>query len=411
VSRSPLSARAFFRDPLRYVGARLDGFDTLRLEAGRRQFLVARDPEAVWRVLVTDADAFRPGKWKRRARRFLGDTLNTLDGEEHRRRRLVLQPVLDRRRIAGFAPAIAARVEAAQSSWEDGATIVLRDELDPLALTIAGDVLLSTDLAPTAAEFADALAVVMAAVPRLTPPIRGTQAARALTRVERAVNDILAEHGSRPAESDLVGALREAGVPERTVRGEAIAFLLASVDEPPSALEAACFLLGRNAAGETRLHAELDAVRTDGPSPFDDKSAPPYLAAVVRETLRLFPPARHIDRCPVREVAVAGVRAPRGSNVIVSPLVMHHAPRLFSRSAEFAPERWLEGEGPGRNGSRGAYVPFGAGAHTCIGEPLAWAIMTACLATIGRRWRLCVDADAPPPGPRSSRLVVTLEAR
>ena len=126
--------------------------------------MVVRDPQAIWRVLVTDAESFRPGKWKRRARRFLGDTLNTLNGEEHRQRRLLLQPSLDRRRIARFEPSIAARVERAQATWTDGARISLRDELDRLSLGAAGEVLLSTELEP---DLAGALGRVMSSVPRL----------------------------------------------------------------------------------------------------------------------------------------------------------------------------------------------------------------------------------------------------
>jgi cytochrome P450 len=410
LSPSPLSARAFFRDPVGYVRTHGEAMEALRFAAGRRGFVLARDPETVWRVLVTDADSFRPGKWKRRARRFLGDTLNTLEGAEHRRRRLLVQPVLDRRRIAGFAPAIAARVERSQARWEHGARIGLRDTLDPLALTVAGDVLLSTDLGPRAPELADALAAVMTAVPRLTPPVRGTAGARALARLDGAVGEAIAEHRrSRDAQDDLVGALLAAGLPERTVRGEVVAFLLAAVDEPPSALEAVWYLLGRNPAAEARFHDELDALTAGRPA-LDDEDSPRYLRAVILETLRLFPPARHIDRCPLHDVRVGGVRAAAGSNVLVSPLVTHREPQLYPRSAEFAPERWLE-RPVARNGSRGAYVPFGAGAHTCIGEPLAWAIMASTLATIGRRRRVGVHQQAPAPGPRSPRLVVRLERR
>ena len=119
---------------------------------------------------------------------------------------------------------------------------------------------------------------------------------------------------------------------------------------------------------------------------------------MLRETLRLFPPARHIDRCPVGNGRL---------NVLVSPLVTHHEPGLYESPSEFVPERWLrQDERP-----RGAYFPFGAGAHACIGEPLARAIMTQALAGIVPRWRLRPEPDAPPPGPRAPRLVVTLERR
>jgi cyclooctat-9-en-7-ol 5-monooxygenase len=377
VVRSLFSARSFFRDPVGYVDAHGEDGAALRLAAPTGRFVLVRDPQAVWRVLVTDADSFEPGKWKRRARRFVGDTLNTLDGDEHRRRRLLLQPSLDRRRIARFTPSIAARVEEAQRGWQDGARLRLRDELDRLALTVAGEVLLSAELDP---ELATSLSVVMAQVPRFTPPLHGTRAARALARVENAVD------GLAGSDDDLLSALRDGGLPERTVRGEVIAFLLAAVDEPPSALEAAWYLLGRNPRALERLEAELD----DG--------SRNYLDAVLRETLRLFPPARHIDRCPV-----GNGRA----NVVVSPLVTHRDPRLYEQAGEFVPERWLRPE----ERPRGAYFPFGAGAHACIGEPLARAIMTETLAGIARRWRLHVDQRAPAPGPRAPRLEVTLERR
>jgi cytochrome P450 len=377
VARSLFSARSFFRDPVGYVDAHGENGAPLRLAAVTGRFVLVRDPQEVWRILVTDADAFRPGKWKRRARRFVGDTLNTLDGEDHRRRRLLLQPSLDRRRIARFTPSIAARVVAAHRGWRDGARLRLRDELDRLSLGVAGKVLLSTELDP---GLASSLVDVMAGVPRFTPPVRGTRAARARARVERAVEALAGSEG------DLLTALRGSGLPERTVRGEVIAFLLAAVDEPPSALEAAWYLLGRDPAARERLEAELDDGGRD------------YLDAVLRETLRLFPPARHIDRCPVGNGR---------TNFVVSPLVTHRDPRLYERAGEFVPERWLRRE----ERPRGAYLPFGAGAHACIGEPLARAIMTETLAGIARYWRLHVDPDAPPPGPRAPRLEVTLERR
>jgi cytochrome P450 len=387
------SARSFFRDPVKYVAAHGGGQATIPLRAGPTRFLLVRDPELVWRVLVTDSDSFAPGKWKRRARRFVGATLNTLNGDEHRRRRLLLQPALDRRRIASFAPSIAARVERAQAGWEDGARIVLRDTLDPLSLLVAGEVLLSTELDPGLAR---ELRRVMAAVPRFTPPLPVTPGGRALARIEAAVQALIDARRQAPEQDDLLGAMLVSGLPERTARGEVIALLQATVDEPPSTLEAVWYLLGRHPQVERRLQDELDA-----------GGASPYLDAVLLETLRLFPPARHIDRCPVQDVRIGDVQIRQGANVLISPLVTQRDPRLYERPSDFVPERWLGG----RVAERGAFVPFGAGAHTCIGEPLARAIVTTTVATVARRWRLRIDPDAPPPVPRSPQLVVTLQRR
>jgi cytochrome P450 len=410
MSRSPLAGRSFFRDPVRYLRAETAHEPTIKVGAAPRPFVLVRDPELIWRVLVTDGALFRQGKWKRRARRFVGDTLNTLEGDAHRRRRRMLQPSLARSRIAAFSPSIIARAEGLQAGWEDGARLRIRDAIDPLSLAVAGEVLLSTELAPVAAELTRELSTVMSTVPRLTPPLVGTRQGRALARVERAVGAIVSERlsaGGGP-DDDLLAALLASGLPEETVRGELIAFLLAAVDEPPSALEAAWYLLGRNAGAEERFHAELDEVLGEASPSAVNEASLPYLDAVVRETLRLFPPARHIDRCPVADVRIGDSSFSRAHNVILSPLVTHRDPELYKHPSAFAPERWLA---PDRRPPQGAYLPFGAGAHACIGQPLARAIVILVLATIGRGWRMRVDADAPSPTPRGKRLEVRLERR
>ena len=192
------------------------------------------------------------------------------------------------------------------------------------------------------------------------------------------------------------------------MRGELIAFLLAAVDEPPSALEAAFYLLASHPDAEARLHAELDSVLGGRPPALADRPRLPWLDAVLREALRLFPPARHIDRCPVHDVQVGGERIAAGANLVVSPLVTHGEEKLHERPREFDPERWT---GATRGGRRGTYLPFGAGVHTCVGEPLARAVMTLVLAAIAQRHRLEVDPGAPEPSPRGPDLEVTVAPR
>ena len=405
-----MAARRFFRDPVTYVRAHGRGLDGLPLRGPYGRFLVVRDPDAIWGVLVSDAASFGPGKWKRRAARFLGATLNTLEGPDHRERRLLLQPVLDPRRVATFAPAVEVRARQAQATWAEGDRIRLRDHIDRFSLGVAGDVLLSTDLEPWVEDLAGALDHVMRAVPGITPPMRATPGGRALRSADRMIGEILAQRRrDGGADDDLVGALSSGALPQRTIRGEILAFLLAAVDEPPSALEAAWYLLANDSRAEAKLHQELDAVSGTEPLSGDAVRSLVYQDAVLSETLRLCPPARHIDRCPVGKVPVGTSVTPAGSNVVVSPLVAHHEPRFYERADEFVPERWLA-PGP-RKHPRGAYIPFGAGAHACIGQPLARSIMTFGMASIGSRWRLRIDPGAPAPSPRSSRLEVTLERR
>jgi cytochrome P450 len=406
---NPLVARRFFRDPVGYVARHGGGAAVMPLPALPGRFLLVRDPAEIWNVLVGDADSFRPGKWKRRTRRYLGDALNTLDGDEHRRRRQLIQATFPARRMATFSSSIVGRVERMQADWRHGARIRVRDAIDPLAIAAAGEALFSTDLDPRGPRLAGDLATVMKAMPGAIPPLRGTARARALRRVDDAVSAIVAQRARSEGPDDLVGGLCASGLSQRTVRGELAFLLLASVEEPPSTLEAAWYLLACHPAAEERLHAEIDGVLGDRAPTGDDSGRLPYLDAVVRETLRLLPPARHIDRCPIADVTIAGARVRAGSNLLVSPLVTHRDPALYDRPSAFVPERWL---GPGgAELPRGSYLPFGAGPHACLGRPLALSIVGLTLATIGRRWRLRVDPDAPLPSALAGRLTVTLQRR
>ena len=205
------------------------------------------------------------------------------------------------------------RVETAQAEWSDGARIHAFREMAGLSLLVAGDVLLSTDLERDASELVDSPTAIMAAIPGRNPPAPGTREARALTTFNRVISGVLTDRrGSQREEDDLLGALVRSDLPDETVRGEVLAFLLAATDEPPSALEAAwCLLAGRPEA-EERLVAELDAELAERLPTLADRARLPYLDAVIRETLRLTPryaSSTH-PRCRTRgSTAPACVRA------------------------------------------------------------------------------------------------------
>ena len=125
------------------------------------------------------------------------------------------------------------------------------------------------------------------------------------------------------------------------------------------------------------------------------------------EAIRLFPPARHVDRCPRAATVVDGVSVRAGTNVLVSPVVTHHDPALWPEPEAFRPERWLGEAAP----ARGAYIPFGAGPHTCIGEPLARLIVKQVLRAVLPRWRVRVLPGSGAPVPGAAPMRVRLEER
>src|SRR5205807_8903388 len=106
---------------------------------------------------------------------------------------------------------------------------------------------------------------------------------------------------------------------------------------------------------------------------------------VLTETLRLHGLWMVMRRALV-PVRLGGVTIPAGAEVLYSLYAQHRDPSLFPDPERFDPDRWL----PERSRDRPAhpFVPFGAGAHRCIGEHFALAEATIAVAVIARRWRL-----------------------
>ena len=99
-------------------------------------------------------------------------------------------------------------------------------------------------------------------------------------------------------------------------------------------------------------------------------------ARISRETLRRFPVAPDVPRCPLRDVEVAGHAIPAGAMVLVLTAPLQLDPAVWTEPRAFDPDRFAPGRAEDRR-RRGASLPFGAGAHACIGAQLASLEATA----------------------------------
>jgi cytochrome P450 len=134
------------------------------------------------------------------------------------------------------------------------------------------------------------------------------------------------------------------------------------------------------------MHAEIDTVLGGKAATIAHLARLPYTRAVLAESLRLTPPAWVIARKALEHHWFGGVCVPAGSLVVMSPYVIHRNPHYFPDPLAYDPSRWLA---PAASRPRLAYLPFGAGKRSCIGESFAWLEGVLALATIGQRWRLC----------------------
>lgn len=131
----------------------------------------------------------------------------------------------------------------------------------------------------------------------------------------------------------------------------------------------------------------------------------PYLRCVIKETLRLYPPAPLLlPHFSSGACTVGGFDIPQGTTLMVNAWAMHRDPKLWEDSNEFKPERFEAGLGE-EEGFK--YIPFGTGRRVCPGATMGLQIVSFALGALVQ----CFEWDKVGPAPEDmshSRSGITL---
>jgi cytochrome P450 len=149
-------------------------------------------------------------------------------------------------------------------------------------------------------------------------------------------------------------------------------------------MSATWYALASNPAVARRLHDELDAVLGDRYPTLEDLHNLPYTLQVVKEVLRLYPPAPFYVRDAVNADTLDGYAIPAGSAVMMSPYYTHRHPDFWENPLEFEPDRWTP-ECEARRHPY-AYHPFAAGQRVCIGNNFSLLESHILLAMLAKRF-------------------------
>jgi cytochrome P450 len=243
-----------------------------------------------------------------------------------------------------------------------------------------------------------------ASPPRSWPTPANRRAARTRAAVYGVCDELIAaRRAAGNGGHDLIGLLvcaRDDGeaLGDEEIRDQALVFLLAGHDTTSIALTFALHLLGRHPAARARLQEEVDAV-LDGRTPgAEDVERLPYTTMVLKEAMRLFPPAWATGRRTASGDEVGGFRVPPGADVVVSPWVTHRHPEFWEEPERFDPERFAPARDAARH--RHAYFPFGAGPRACIGQYFAMLEGVIALAVLLREYDVESLAERVPLAPR-----------
>jgi cytochrome P450 len=360
-------------------------------------------PDLVREVLVTKGKSFR--KWERNTRVLAsvdGNGLINSEGDLWRRQRRLVQPAFRVERMRRYSETIVVHARRAAERWRDGETIEIDGAMTRLTLEIIARLLIDLDLAGRAGEAAAAVRTLGEVFRReMTAPVTlpdwlplpaKRRKREAIAYLDALIRDAIRERRSSGEDrGDILSMLLLAadqegdggGMSDEQARDETMTLFNAGHDTSAAALAWTWALVARHPNVQRALVEEAERVLGERDATFDDLAALVFTGAVVREAMRLYPPAWGLfAREALENVEIGGFELPRGTCVFVSPWVMHRDTRWFPDPERFDPERFLSPRAEAL--PHYAYLPFGVGPHACIGEGLAIAEMTLIVATVVR---------------------------
>jgi len=343
------------------------------------------------------------------ARVVFGRGLSLSEGDAWVRQRRLVQPAFSHRALERYEAKFLQHAAALRDRWEPNSIQKVNDAMMEVSLQIAVDTLLGTSSIGNTDRVRQLIRICLGNIsalnslienllPRAIPTPRRRRFSQAIAELDSFIFNIIARRRSEPGGEDLLSLLIQAAdcedgsMTDRQLRDEAMTMFVAGHETTAATLSWAWSLLAQHPEAQAKLHAEIDGIVGERPIQVEDLKKLRFAEAIIKESLRLYPPAYVYVRQPRRDVELGGYRVPAKALVMNSPWLMQRDRRSFEQPLEFRPDRWLDDLE--RTLPKGAYIPFGFGHRRCIGQAFAISESVAVLATLAQRYRLeAVDGE------------------
>ena len=400
----------YIRDPLSYLTNLTRQYgDVARLRFFSVPVYVLNSPEHIEYVLVTNNRSFiKPVDFRFPFfRGIFGNGLLTSEGDFWLRQRRLAQPAFHRNRIAEYGRVMAAYSEQMLETWQPNETRDMHQEMMVLTLKIAIKTLFNVD--------AERDVVLMSALSNdlikmfelqdssfwlahnFLPTPANRRFRRTLKRLDEYIYGIIRQRRQNSEDTgDLLSMLLHAQdedgsqMTDKQLRDEVMTLFLAGHETTALALSWTWYLLSQYPDVEAKLMAELESALSGRTPRVEDLPELKYAEAIVKETLRLYPPAWAFGRQVTEDCEIGGYPVPKGRQLYFFPWVMHRDPRYFDNPEEFRPERWFDERV--KQLPKYAYFPFSGGPRVCIGNAFAMMETVLVLATVAQRYHLKLAA-------------------
>jgi cytochrome P450 len=404
------TAPEFQRDTLNLLLESRKLGEFVRMYFGPFKLYIVNTPDLAHEVLVEKAAVFyKDDVQKQILKPAIGQGLFTNDGESWRQQRRLAQPAFHTKRIAAYADVMVQFAHERAARWHDEQPLDVEHEMAAVTMQIVSKTLFDAHVThedTTGQAVATVLSVAdrrfnrFVQLPDWLPTPENRRMKAAIQHLDELIQGFIDERRATGEDKgDLLSMMiaatddeNGARMSDQQLRDEAMTVFGAGHETTAATLTWTFYVLSQHPEVEAELHAELDAVLGGRLPTFNDLPKLTYTEKVIKETMRLYPPAWSVTREPISNVRLAEkYDVKKGEVLMVNIYGIHRDERYFPDPLRFDPERWTpENE---KKMHRYQYLPFGAGPRICIGNAFAMMEARLVLATLAQRFRLTLAPD------------------
>jgi cytochrome P450 len=381
---------------------------------------VVTAPELVEQVLIRNQRCFMKSAGLRSTRLAFGQGLLTSDRDLWVRQRRTIQTAFHARQLELYGRLMEEACQRLLDTFRDGEVRNIHHDMTELCFEVLARSLFGEEL-PEARKLVAAAAEALHAFhhlhsqwigaagglafagvralatalgrpdfvvdPSLLPTSYSRQFREAVRALDTFVADLIQRRRRQERGDDFLSLLLSArgegneALDDRQIRDEIVTMFLAGHETAASSLTWTLHLLARHPGVAQTLSGQLE-----------EGDAAELLEQIIREGLRLYPPAYRISRTAVARCQIGDHEVKPGVEIMIPQWAIQRSPRHYEAPDEFRPERWTRDFI--ERLPRFAYFPFGGGPRTCIGSSFAHLEASVVLSAMCRRFTLDVPAGS-----------------
>ena len=391
---------------LNYIGELWQQYgDVFQIKIVNRHMVVAIHPEAVRHVNVANRQNYDKLQSYDLVRKFMtGNGLVSSNGDLWRRQRKLMSPFYTPKGVQAYGEIMLNDGHRLLERWSNmnGNSVHMGEEMTFVTAAIILRAMFSMETDEAIIGMKSAVETMIGytgtsqagiMIPLWIPTRANREYGKARTKVHTYIHSVIEQRRALPETdwpNDLLTRLMQArdeetGEPmsENLLRDESVTTFFAGHETTARTMTFTWYALARNPMVAEKLHAELDAVLGDRTPTLDDLHRLPYTLQVIKEVLRLYPPAPFYIRDAIAEDKLGDYNT-GGLSVLMSPYYTHRHPDFWEDPLEFNPDRWTSEQEAKMHPY--AYHPFAAGQRICIGNNFSLLESHILLALLARAY-------------------------